>query len=683
MPNTADIQGDNNRVFQDIKDSTINYYESTSAKLPKDLTLKIPKVHLSDVIGRENELDDLHKLLFDNQQVVLVNGLGGIGKTTLAQAYLSKYYDQYSHVAWISQSSDALMNAFVNDEGLKKNLNLNTQGKDLDMIFNEIMLGLKSITEKPNLLLIDNAETSLTAYVDVLPHQPNWHVLVTSRENIERFYLKELGFLTPEKALELFKTHCTRITDEEAINDLLKTIDYHTLTIEILAKTAQIQRNDVVTLKKAIENDLRANVFVNHKGEKIEKVRSYLSSIFDLSKLNENEIWLMKQFACLPTEFHSYDLLLDILLPTEKDDYKELFAETISELVSKGWLLLNPKTDSFKMHRVIVDITKQKLDIYNNDVILLIGSIALKLNIDDLKDNPIDKFQWASFGETLINLFESDESEEMLMLQNSMALILRAFGDLQRAELMLKKVVITYEKKFGVENPVLMASFQSNLGLVLYHLGKYSESKNYFEKALFSFEQNLGIEDPITLRCYSSLSVVLAELKDLKGAKILLEKTIITHQRISGVNHILIGHAYSNLGLVLYNLGDIERAKQLFEKAMEICEQNFGELHPVTSTIYSNLGTILRDFEDYDRAKELLEKAVKSDEKIFGENHPSTARANSNLAMLLVDLGNYEQAKKILEKSYIFYLNNLGSDHPTTEIIKSNLELVNSQLNNI
>ena len=307
MPNSANITGDNSFALQGLINSSVIINQNTTAKLPKDLTLKIPKISLHDVIGRENELEDLHQLLFDNQHVVVVNGLGGIGKTTLAQAYLSQYYDEYAHVAWISQSRGVLINAFVNDEGLKKNLKLDIQGKDVEIIFREIMLGLKAIDKQPNLLLIDNADTSLTAYVDVLPHQPNWHLLVTSRENIERFYLKELGFLTPEKALALFKIHCKLITDEVAINDLLKTIDYHTLTIEILAKTAQIQRNDIATLKKAIENDLKSHVFINHKGEKIDKVRSYLTSIFDLSQLNENEIWLMKQFACLPAEFHSYE----------------------------------------------------------------------------------------------------------------------------------------------------------------------------------------------------------------------------------------------------------------------------------------------------------------------------------------------------------------------------------------
>jgi signal recognition particle GTPase len=99
MANSINVEGDNNLIFQNIKDSTITVHQNSIAKTSKELTLRIPKIHLTEVIGREDELEDLHKLLFDNKHVVVVNGLGGIGKTTLAQAYMSLYYDDYQHIA--------------------------------------------------------------------------------------------------------------------------------------------------------------------------------------------------------------------------------------------------------------------------------------------------------------------------------------------------------------------------------------------------------------------------------------------------------------------------------------------------------------------------------------------------------------------------------------------------------
>ncbi|MCD6273874.1 MAG: hypothetical protein J7K30_13780 [Deltaproteobacteria bacterium] len=151
---------------------------------------------------------------------------------------------------------------------------------------------------------------SLSRWYGYLPNQPEWHVLVTSRENIERFDLKDLGFLSGDDAVRLFLSHYTRDKiDTREVRDLVIALDFHTLTIEILAKTAQLQRTGPNELMNAIKNDLKANVYVQHKGDKIERVTSYLCSIFVLNELKKDELRLLKQFACLPPEFHSYELL--------------------------------------------------------------------------------------------------------------------------------------------------------------------------------------------------------------------------------------------------------------------------------------------------------------------------------------------------------------------------------------
>ncbi|MFN8355413.1 MAG: tetratricopeptide repeat protein [Spirosomataceae bacterium] len=647
------------------------------AKYPKELTLKIPKIHASEVIGRESEVEDLRKLLFDNKHVVVVNGLGGIGKTTLAQAYLSKYYDDYQHIAWISQSSEALETDFVNADGLKETLRIDATGKDLPALFKEILLKLHALTDKPNLLLIDNAEASLTGFIDRLPHQPNWHLLVTSRENIERLHAKELGFLTADNALTLFKTHCTLIKDDEAIHDLLKIIDYHTLTIEILAKTAQKQRIPIAQLKTAIEADLKAPVFIKHKGDKIDKVRSYLSSIFDLSKLNTHEVWLMKQLAFLPAEFHSYELLVELLAPSEPQ--LETFAETLANLVAKGWLLLNGETDSYKIHRIIAEVTRKKLAIELDDLKNLVETVTKKLRIDQTKDNPIDKFVWIPYGNILTGYFEQEDDSTVSSLQNNLALVLKELGDYQEAKLLLEKATRSDEKNFGIDHPSTATRY-SNLALVLKELGDYQEAKLLLEKATRSDEKNFGIDHPTTAVSYSNLALVLKALGDYQGAKKLLEKATRSDEKNFGNDHPSTATGYSNLATVLKELGDYQGAKLLLEKATRSDEKNFGIDHPTTAVSYSNLALVLKELGDYQEAKLLLEKATRSDEKNFGNDHPSTAQRYSNLALVLKALGDYQGAKLLLEKATHSDEKNFGNDHPSTAVRYSNLALVLKEL---
>lgn len=53
-------------------------------------------------LGREDDLTQVHRKLFGSENVLLlVNGEGGIGKTTFASKYYYRYAEEYSHMAWV------------------------------------------------------------------------------------------------------------------------------------------------------------------------------------------------------------------------------------------------------------------------------------------------------------------------------------------------------------------------------------------------------------------------------------------------------------------------------------------------------------------------------------------------------------------------------------------------------
>ena len=414
-------------------------------------------------------------------------------------------------------------------------------------------------------------------YKDVLPAQPHWHLLVTSREEITNFHKQPIGFLNEEQSIELFKKYYThKKLNEDDLKELVKAIDYHTLTIEILAKTAEVQRYDAATLKQAIEKDLKANVEVNRQSAEVEKVGAYLSTVFNMSKLEENEVWLMKQFACLPPEFHTYELAYE-LTTNEGSSYKETFAETIRDITKKGWLLYNTETDSYKMHRIIVGVVKKQHTINIDDVESLIGNITDKLSMDYAKDNPVDKFVWIPFGKALLDNLAEDGSNEITVLQNNLAAVLKDLGNYEAAKSLLEKALASDEKNFEKDHP-RTAIRHSNLGNVLYYLGDYEGAKSLFERAMASNEKNFGKDHPSTARSYSHMALVLRDLGDFEGAKSLLEKAVASDERNFGKEHPSTARRYSHLALVLKDLGNYEAAKSLLEKAVASDEKNLEKI---------------------------------------------------------------------------------------------------------
>jgi len=656
--------------------------QQAQTRIPKQLTDEIPTLALEEIVGRAKELEEVHRLLCDKKQVVVVNGLGGIGKTTLAQVYVHRYWEEYHHIAWVAQTSNDILLDFTNAPGLLKSFFIDTEQSDPKEIFSALMRKMKTIDEKPNLLILDNADSCLENYHDILPKSPQWHILVTSRHELEGFTLKQLDFLDEEDALQLFKKYYTRtdFSDNE-IKALLNSIDYHTLTIEILAKTAHLQHYTIDKLTGALAADAKAHVKVKRAGnQKIETITSYLCSIFELSGLTDDEKWLLKQFVCLPAEFHSYKLLIELISP-EASGKEEIFAETITNLSQKGWLQRNDNTDSYKMHRIINEVVKKQLTVSFEEISPLMENITEKLNIDQTKDNPVDKFQWIPFGDSLLLIIENaqDKTEEfenvISILQNNLALVLQDLGEYERAKELLEKAVNSDEKNFDPDHPSTAIRY-SNLAIVLKELGEYERAKELLEKAVKSDEKNFGSDHPSTARSYSNLATVLQTLGDYERAKEFLEKAVKSDEKNFGPDHPSTTIRYSNLALVLQDLGEYNRAKELLEKAVKSDEKNFGTDHPSTATSYSNLAIVLKDLGDYERAKELFEKVMKSAEKNYGADHPSTARSYSNLATVLRTLGEYGRAKELLEKALKSYEKNFGADHPSTAISYSNLALV-------
>ncbi len=601
--------------------------------------------------------------------------MGGIGKTSLAAAYVAQEYDNYQHIAWISNNSADIADDFVQNRDLLQSLDLTSLTGDREVIFHAMLHKLRSIDERPKLFVIDNADAEIERRLPQLPSQPNWHVLITSREEIAGTHSMPLGFLQAEDAVRLFKKHCTRISSDNEITAIVETVDYHTLTIEILARTAQLQRTNLNDLLNVIRNDARANVKTAHSNQaKIERVRSYLETIFDFSGLNDNEQWLLKQFVALPPEFQSYELLVELIEP-EQSDRAEIFSELLDNLAGKGWLLSDPKNDSYKMHRVVQEVFGAKMNIQASDIKPLIVKVGKLLQVDQSLDNPVDKFVWIPYGEAVTALVGQFEGHRMQFLLHNLGVVLKSKGEYHRARQLLERARTSFEEQYGVDN-IQTTTCCSNLGLVLKDLGKYQEAKVLFEHALETDKEVLGEEHQIVGIRYTNLGLVLKDFGDYKGARVLLERALAINKEKFGENHHLTASSYSNLGLTLQFLGDYDEAKVLLERAVVSNVKNFGLRHPTTTSSYSNLALVLQELGDYEKAMLLLEFVLTQDSKTFGVNHPITAIRYSNLGELLRNVGDLDRARNLLEIALASTENTLGAEHSTMAIRYTNLGLV-------
>jgi putative ribosome biogenesis GTPase RsgA len=71
-----------------------NVNEKEREHIPSELTDVLDKTRF---IGRKKELDELEIKLEESDSVLVINGMGGIGKSSLAAAFLDKHKDDYTY----------------------------------------------------------------------------------------------------------------------------------------------------------------------------------------------------------------------------------------------------------------------------------------------------------------------------------------------------------------------------------------------------------------------------------------------------------------------------------------------------------------------------------------------------------------------------------------------------------
>ena len=114
----ASIQADGNVHIGDI---TYNLNDK-EVKIPHLLTNNIP-TNADHILGRDTELQTITTHLLQNKPTVLVNGIGGIGKTSVATKYVATHGQEYKHLAWLTVQS-SVAESFTNDVVLLKALHI-------------------------------------------------------------------------------------------------------------------------------------------------------------------------------------------------------------------------------------------------------------------------------------------------------------------------------------------------------------------------------------------------------------------------------------------------------------------------------------------------------------------------------------------------------------------------------
>ncbi|MFN6535351.1 MAG: FxSxx-COOH system tetratricopeptide repeat protein [Nostoc sp. EkiNYC01] len=701
--------------------------EGRKAKPKPTFYENIPLSGVLEFVGREKDLENLHQLLQENEQVVIaaVAGMGGVGKTELALQYARNHRETYKGgICWLLAKAGDVGIQVVQFARTVLDLNI-PEGLD---VFAQVQYCWRHWREGDVLLVLDD----VGEYQQVKPYLPSsssrFKVLITTRQYLGAS-IKELSLdvLQPEAALELLKSFLKetpqRIEQELAVaNQLCEWLGYLPLGLELVGRYLKRKVDLSLTemLQRLEKKRLEQPALDKPEGDMTGQ-RGVLAA-FELSwqELNDDD----KQLGCLLSLFApapiSWDLVEQCLPEEDEEELEEIRDDKLLNLhllqhKDEGVYQLHPLLREFFQYKltgleqaeelkrslcgVMVEVAKeipetptlkQITDVY--PCIPHIAEVANSLIQHVRDENLISAFlgnakfyngqglyeKAAPWIEQCLEVTKKrlgEEHTDFATNLNYLAVLYYSQGKYSEAEPLFLQALELWRRLLGEEHPDFATNL-NNQAKLYQSQGKYSEAEPLYLKTLELLRHLLGEEHPNVAANLDNLAALYYCQGKYSEAESLFLQALELKQRVLGEEHPNFAISLNNLALLYYCQGKYSEAKSMFLQALELWQLLLGEEHPNVALNLSNLALLYQSQGKYSEAEPLYLKALEIRQRVLGEEHPDFAISLGNLATLYYRQGKYNQAESLFLQALKLIRRVLGEKHPDFAISLNNLALL-------
>lgn len=557
-------------------------------------------------IGRKDEISKL-KSLFEKENIINIQSIGGIGKSTFANSFIHEEKENYDFIGYISVEDtleEAFFRCFNNFFNFSENDNIENIIYKLQSLDGEKILIIDNLIYQKDMIYIKKLSSS-------------YKILITSRVLFNNLVTLKLEQLGNEFLKELFNKYNDQNIKEEYLIELFKYLDYHTLFIELTSKT--INQNSFTI--EYILNEFRDGNFPILKVEM--DLDTYQEVIYNdyLKKLFEESIDKLDYGLF-------YGLVLLSLFPSinlHVDEINRVFGGDLSDdlsiLSKKGWLISVDK-EIFKIHQIIKEFFLFNYPMSAEDITPMIKYYLEYIRWNEI-DHPSEQKEYLIFVKSLIDGLK-DYNEELITLANNLAMLYRYFG-FYTLSLEYMLIVKDFDEKYNDKNN--LAQTYNNLAQVYNSMKETELSEKYNELSLKLREEcnssDIGEN-------YLNMCNIHLKQSNYKEAKLYLDKLLKFEIPTKSIIPI-----YNAAMLYYLNTNDISEAFKYAEKVLNLINNNEVDTkHLYIAYTYSNIADIYI-------AKNKISYAIKYKKKAkehilinFGEEHPDLIPLNEMLYYL-------------------------------------------------
>ncbi len=651
-----------------------------------------------DFIGRENVLQQILRVLppgaddYDCQRVV-IEGLGGVGKTQIALEAAFRVRNEFSDcsVFWVpAVDATAFENAYREIGQQLKISGIGEDNADVKLLVKTAL----SESDSSWLLIVDNADdiqllyekTESTALIDYLPFNRKGSILFTTRNHEVTAWLDIPGRnvftieeMSRDEAVEMLKRYLkeSQTRDVESMNRLL---DFLTsLPLAIRQASAYMARTGISTtryLQHCQSSDVKlvkllSKDFMDRSRYKIGRnpvATTWLISFDHISRDNK----LATQYLRFMSFLAEKDIPASLLPPAggkledNEDDALEK-EEAIGILKAYAFISERTESGSFDMHRLVRLVIQNwlKQEANGMHVSHVIQRLAHVFPFPRHENREL-WIKYLPHAQTALGFLEDGGGMKVDSdLLSNIGSSLGRLGKFQQSAVIHQQTLELREKVLGKEHPSTLTSM-NNLAKMLHSQGKHEQAGQIHRQTLQLRENTLGKDHPDTLDSMNNVAEVLRRLGNYEEARQLYQQTLKLRQEVLGKEHRDTLDTMNNLALALHSLGKYSEAEKIHRDEWKLSEKILGREHPETLESMNNLALLLNSQGKYNEAEQMHREEWKLTEKVLGKEHPSTLISRYNLANALHHLGNYDEAAQMHRQTLELAEKVLGKEHPDT-----------------
>ncbi|MEV6329542.1 tetratricopeptide repeat protein [Streptomyces sp. NPDC051909] len=196
--------------------------------------------------------------------------------------------------------------------------------------------------------------------------------------------------------------------------------------------------------------------------------------------------------------------------------------------------------------------------------------------------------------------------------------------------------------------------------------GDWDLAEVWFERAARARQRVLGADDPLTVLAREGIAECWARTGDPGPAAYSQEQVVEDLTRLLGEERAETHLARARLGVTRRHLGDTGGAVRLLEGALSGLERLLGAAHRDTLRVRNNLGVAYQVAGRLEEAIGVHEGTLAERARLLGPGHSDTLTSRLNLVHLYAAVGRTEQAAAGYDAVLADSLRLLGEDHPFT-----------------